>query len=341
MNFEVIKIFFISFLCTFLSVPIFQFLAYKFFILDTPDGVLKRHNKVTPYLGGCAVYLGFIISFLYMRSYSRELLSLVSGLTVLLLVGLLDDIYTMKPNQKFLGQLLAVGIFLLGGFSFNEIFLLKTFPFLEVAPIGVFLLLKVASVWWILSIINAFNLVDIMDGLATGIAIIALISFIVVAVFYGKQEQILYMVTFLGSLVAFFLYNAPSASIYLGDTGSLLIGGFLAIVPFVLDWGKEEASLINYIIFPTILMVPILELICLIGIRSYKCLPVYYGSPHHFISYLKRKNWNSNFILTITLIVCSLFGSISIGVASGVFNVFYFFIFVAMMLFAWVKFIYF
>ena len=135
-----------------------------------------------------------------------------------------------------------------------------------------------------------------MDGLATSLAIYASSSFMIIAIAFGQWNIALLLASLLGSLIGFFWYNKPHAQIYLGDAGSLFIGGFLATVPFLFDWG-----LYNWHGFLTpviILAIPLLEVCTLILVRSKKGIPFYQGSPDHFSLYLKFNGWTVYEILT-------------------------------------------
>jgi UDP-GlcNAc:undecaprenyl-phosphate GlcNAc-1-phosphate transferase len=225
---------------------------------------------------------------------------------MLLFIGLVDDLITMSPGQKFFGQMLAAFCFLKAGFYLKYGFFCNNFWSLPISFI------------WILVIINAFNLIDIMDGLATTVACCATISFIVIAAYLGNISLLILLLAFLGALLGFLIYNKPDAKIYLGDAGALFIGGFLAIIPFLFDWGTY-----NYYGFLTpiiILAIPLIEVATLIIIRTYKKIPFYRGSPDHFAIYLQKRGWGKYkvllytvFMSAILLIVAFLFFSNKIG----------------------------
>jgi len=164
---ETIKLLFsllISFLITFYVVPILCAVAIKINAVDVPDGKIKMHKRPTPYLGGIGVFLGFLVALGLTLPFHNNLWLLVIGSTLLLFFGLIDDLIVMKPYQKFFGQIVVALCFLKAGFYLKEQF------FYNYWNIGI-------SFFWILSIINAFNLVDVMDGLATLIAICSTGSF--------------------------------------------------------------------------------------------------------------------------------------------------------------------
>jgi len=254
-------------------------------LLDVPDGNLKQHKEPIPHFGGIAVFLGFISTLALVYPFENKVLWLLLGTTLLLLVGLIDDLKVLRPGQKFFGQILAVLCFLKGGFS------LKTNFFSSPLNLGF-------SAFWMLSVINAFNLVDVMDGLSSIIAIVATTSLLVISLIFQQYTVSLLLVCFLGPLLAFFWYNKPPARIYLGDTGSMFVGGFLSAVPMLFAWSSQSFD--AYYAPVVILGIPLLEVFFLIIIRSYLRIPFYRGSPHHFSIYLQKKNWNKSKVLIFT-----------------------------------------
>lgn len=293
-----------SCLLTFYFVPIFSNIAYTVGILDRPDGKIKTHSKATPYLGGLAIYCGFITTLTFVLPFENRLALLLLGSTLLLFLGLVDDLIRIKPYQKFAGQCIASLCFLKAGLHFKETFFLKNIWNIPI------------SLLWILTIINAFNLVDVMDGLATLLAIGATATFFVIAAFLGHVDLLILLAAFLGALIAFFYYNKPPASIYMGDAGALFIGGFLAVVPFLYDWGTY--SWYGFITPCLILGIPLLEVGTLILVRTYKGIPFYQGSPHHFSIYLRNKGWNVQVVLLYISILLFLILGFSLSLVLGI-----------------------
>lgn len=290
--------FFFSFFFVFSVTPLIRRFAVVYNIVDAPDGKIKKQKEPVPYLGGAAVYSGFLISLFLFLPLQGYLPFFLFGLSMLFFLGLIDDLWVTTPLQKFIGQMIAATSFLVAGFSLKGVFL---------SSWGNSLL----SFFWILSVVNAFNLVDVMDGLATLLALCATLSFLVFGILFGLPYITLLLSIFLGCLIGFFYYNKPSATLYLGDAGALFIGGFLAIVPFFFNWGFYS---FNGFLVPCILLaIPLLEGFSLIIIRTYKGQPFYYGSPDHYCLYLLRKGWTKNEILFF-----------SGGIASFLFGVGYF-----------------
>lgn len=291
MELIVIKLIFaltISFLITLYLIPLVATIArrlnaFGLGTLDIPDGTIKKHEKPIPYLGGVAVFVGFIVSLSFTLSFENQLMLFLIGTTLLLFIGLIDDLIVLKPYQKFSGQFIAAFCLVRSGFYLKESFFLNNFwsiPF---------------SLFWILSVVNAFNLVDIMDGLASTIAVGASTAFLIIACLNKEWQVALLLASFLGPLGAFLWYNKPPAHIYLGDAGSLFIGGILATVPFLLKWSTH--NLYGFVVPVIILAIPLLEVSSLILVRSYKRIPFYKASPDHFALYLRNNGWSKNLIL--------------------------------------------
>jgi UDP-GlcNAc:undecaprenyl-phosphate GlcNAc-1-phosphate transferase len=267
---------------TFYLIPLISKIAHKWGILDYPDGRIKVHKHGIPYLGGIAVYIPFIATLALFYPFNSSLLWLIVGVTLLLFVGLIDDLLVLSPLQKFAGQIIAVLCFLKGGVALRSGF------FSDVLNIW-------ATGFWMLSVINAFNLIDVMDGLSSLIGVIAGIAFFIIAYASGNYLLSLLIMIFICPFLVFFYYNKPPASIYLGDSGALFLGGFLAAVPLLVSW--SSFSLYGYLVPFVILAIPLLEVGGLIVLRTAKGIPFYRGSPHHFAILLQKKGWDKGAIL--------------------------------------------
>lgn len=310
-------------------IPCIISLAQRFNILDIPDGKIKCHQKAVPYLGGIALGLGFFISSFIFFPYSWSWFLTMLGLFILLIIGLIDDLICLTPFQKFLWQGLAVFLFLMSG-----AFFVLTIPHW---------LALIFSGFWIFSIINACNLVDVMDGLLSVIACSAAGVFFYYAYSMGIHDLCFLLAIFIGACCGFFVFNAPPAKIYLGDAGSLFIGGFLSIIPlFIAKIAPLFYNLpcAHYILgfpyaFMVILAVPSLEIFSLIIIRSYLGIPFYRGSPHHFSIFLQKKGWTRWGVLAFTTAIALLFSLVSIGHACGFLSCALFLGFFSMLIVLW------
>lgn len=290
MNMVYVSALIASLIAGFLLTALMRYIAFKYNILDIPHGSLKVHKRPTPYLGGVAVYGGIIIGLVLHFSdavlFFPAYLWIFFGITGMLLLGLYDDIFMISPAQKFLGQAFCTMLLLHAGSLSKTVFL--SHP-----------LWYAISFFFIMSLVNAFNLVDVMDGLATTIAITSLSSFFCIALMQGAYEYSLILLIVIGALVGFFCWNRPVARIYLGDAGALLIGTIVAIAPFFLSWSHETTW--GFLTPLAIVGIPLLEVFCLIVIRLALSIPPYQGSPHHFSIFLQKKGWSKWQILFWTM----------------------------------------
>lgn len=295
-------------------VPLLITIAHRFNILDCPDSGLKRHKQPTAYLGGVAVYAAILVSSIGLLSLDARAFFLIAGVTLLLFLGLIDDLQPQTPLFKFAGQAIAALCFLRGGLDLKHEFLENASLFPEIGALG----WSLVSALWIALVTNGFNLIDVMDGYAAVNGIGAALLFALAAFFSGSSDVIILMMALCGGLYGFFKYNKPPAQIYLGDAGSLSVGGLLAATPFMITWGAKGA--LGICLPVIILAIPLSEVMMLIIIRTMLGIPFYRGSRHHAIHFLRDRGWSVEQILiavgcyySAAAIVAILFFSGSIG----------------------------
>lgn len=284
---------FISLFASLLLLPIFIVLARGLNFHDEPDGKLKKQKTKIPYLGGVAIYCAFMLALIFCFNFKSIDTSYFIALTLLLCVGLIDDLLTLTPLQKLVGQMFATLFFIKSGLFLQEELL---FPYFNI-----FL-----SIFWFLTIINSINLVDVMDGLSSTLALFCMYAFGVFFYINHSYYPLIIVASLFGATLGFFFYNRPPAKIYMGDAGTLFIGGALASFPFFINWTSfSKCGLISPVL---ILFIPLLELFSLILIRTYKGIPFFNGSPDHFSIYLRNKGYSVCFILLFCFLLnCMLF----------------------------------
>jgi UDP-GlcNAc:undecaprenyl-phosphate GlcNAc-1-phosphate transferase len=203
-------------------------------LLDFPDDGRRSHQRAGPRLGGVAVFIGLLAavggSYLatWLRTGSPTLpahaASLIPAMAILFAIGLLDDLRGVSPLGKLLGQTLAALIVCQHGFAIERL----AFPPSYVVTLG--WLAIPLTVVWLVGVSNAFNLVDGLDGLAGGVGVIVLITVTAAAWVLGNNTVPLYSVALAGALLGFLYFNKPPARIFLGDSGSLVVGFLLAFL---------------------------------------------------------------------------------------------------------------
>ena len=285
---------FVWFACAFLSslglalyiTPLVRRGALSFGVLDRPDGALKTQHEPVPYLGGVAVYLSFLLSISMVFDFGPQLLGLLLGGTIMTMLGLFDDLRVLPPNLKLLGQLLAVWVLIKCDITIRLVLL---------PPWAATLLTMV----WLVGITNAINLVDVSDGLASGIGVVASLALFAVALRNDHDMIAMTALVLCGALLGFLAYNRAPARIYLGDTGSLFIGFMLAALSMIGSY--TEVNTLGALAPVAILCVPILETLLLTAARLSKGMSPLQGSPDHFAIRLKAHGWSANQVAAVAM----------------------------------------
>ena len=206
----------------------------------------RWHKRPTAMMGGVAIFLATTIAYLFFVEHTRESWIILGASAFLFLVGLIDDVLQIKPYQKLIGQLIGAAIVVGSGLTLH-------WTSSEIVNIGI-------TVFWLIGIANAINLLDNMDGLAAGIAAIAAFSLALGFATEGQITQLALISAFTGALVGFLVFNFNPASIFMGDCGSMFVGFLLA--SFVLDTelGGRSRGVVSILAVPAlILFVPIFD----------------------------------------------------------------------------------
>jgi len=274
--------FVLSFLLAFYLTPIMREAALRFGIVDKPDGKLKKQREPVPYLGGLAIYLGFLGAIAFVYDFDRQVLGLLLSGTIMVLLGLIDDFGFLSPRIKLAGQLIAVWVLIKSGIYIKLIFL----PKYHDVPVFAYAL----TALWLVGMTNAFNIIDVMDGLAATVASMAALVLFGVALWNHHLTIAVLTLALAGSLLGFLRYNRPPARIYMGDTGSLFIGLMLGSLAMIGSYTKYNG--LAYLAPILILGVPIFDTFLVMFIRFWRGKPIMYGSPDHFALRLKMKGWS-------------------------------------------------
>ena len=293
-----IYIFIISALLSIMLTKAMILFSHRFGIYDLPDG-RKNHDRPIPYLGGAAIYVSFLaivgIHMWLLHALRHEIpfvqqvashlrysvalgekpavlraFGIILGGTIVFVVGLIDDIYSLKAREKMLAQVLAALVTVSFGVRL-ELFI----------PIP--LVTWVVTIFWIVLIMNAFNFMDNMDGLCAGVALIATLIFFFVVFPLHQNLTAAILLVMAGVLFGFLIFNFNPARIFMGDAGAMFVGfeiasltvvGTFYMVDHMSPWGLFTPLLI--------LGVPIFDTISVIYLRWKAGLPIYVGDNRHF-----------------------------------------------------------
>jgi UDP-GlcNAc:undecaprenyl-phosphate GlcNAc-1-phosphate transferase len=300
MTIRLILGFFLAYFLALVGTPMAREAALRFGVVDRPDGALKNHEQPVAYLGGLAVFIAFLLSIGMTFEFDQELLALLLASTIVATVGLIDDFGALTPKPKVVGQVVAVFV------------LIKSGIMIEIAIFPWWLRL-VITVLWLVGLSNAFNLVDIMDGLASGLGVIAATFLLVVALLNGRLIVAAFTVALIGALLGFLRSNFHPASIYLGDCGSLFIGLTLGALAMVMDYTNHNP--LGWLAPLYILAVPIIDTAYVTVLRIKAGRKVYFGSPDHFPLRMRKRldGWTEGTVV-VAYAVAVVFGAIGLVV---------------------------
>ncbi len=234
-----------SFVLVVVLTPLVRAFARRVGMVAKPK-IDRWHKQPTAMLGGVAVWLAVAISYLVFVPHTPHLWVVLRASTFLFLVGLMDDLFHIKPYQKLIGQVLGSTFIIYYGLSL---------PWTSSSSVNMAL-----TIFWLIGITNAVNLLDNMDGLAAGIAVIASGFLALSFVNSGQFTEALMLATFGVALLGFLIYNSNPASIFMGDCGSMLIGFFLASAALVNVSGGRSRSFLPVLAVPIlVLFIPIFD----------------------------------------------------------------------------------
>src|SRR5690625_3890904 len=232
-----------------LTYPVKKF-AVWFGALDVPNH-RKIHKNITPRMGGLSIFLGAFAGVLYLQPKHDHILPIFLGAIVIILTGVIDDRYDIRPVIKLSGQLIAASFLISSGLIIERV----TLPVFGVVELGFVSVLITAL--WVVGITNAINLIDGLDGLATGVSTIALSSMLVMAIIDYRIVAVYLCVVLIGANLGFLFHNFYPAKIYMGDTGSNFLGYMIAAISMLGLF--KNVAIFSFIIPVIILAVPILD----------------------------------------------------------------------------------
>lgn len=254
--------------------PIIRRAAIRYQILDTPNTALKTHREPVPYLGGVAIYLAFLFTLAFTYDFTHEVLGILFAASIIVTLGLFDDLKVLSPTVKLLGQIIAAFVAVKAGIMIKLTFLPEWAAFS-------------LTMVWLVGMTNAVNLIDVSDGLASGVASVAGMFLYIVALRSGADTIATLTLALVGATLGFLAYNRPPARIYMGDTGSMLLGfvlGSLAMIGHYTFVHRLAA------VAPVIILgVPIFDTLYVMGVRAYRRIPLMRGSPDHFAVRLRNR----------------------------------------------------
>lgn len=250
-------------------------LAIKLGALDAPDD-RKVHTRPIPRMGGLAIYAAFMLAVVASMHISREIMGLLVGGTVILIVGIIDDLKPLPARVKLLGQIVAAAVLVMFDIRIEWL----TNPFGEMLYVD-YLAIPLTIIW-VVSLTNTVNLIDGLDGLAAGVSTIASITILLVALQQNFFTVAILTAALAGSAFGFLQHNFNPAKIFMGDTGSMFLGYMLAAISIL--GAVKSAATIALIVPIVALGLPILDTAFAIIRRYMSGRPIFKpdkGHLHH------------------------------------------------------------
>ncbi len=268
-------IFLISLLAAYFSTPLFKKIAVRFNVMDIPDH-RKIHDNPTALLGGLAVYVAVITGLAFDFTALRHISGILAGGTIILIIGLADDVWGLSAPVKLAGQLIAALIMIYLGVR------ISFFPNTWTGYTGEVILTLI----WITGITNAVNYLDGIDGLAAGSTAISSAFFVIISYITGQALTGTMALILLAACLGFLPHNFRQARIFLGDAGSTFLGFMLAGIAITGNWAEDNILRLSIPIL--VLGVPIFDMTftTIMRIREKKVRTVIewlkYGGNDHF-----------------------------------------------------------
>ncbi|WP_078550383.1 glycosyltransferase family 4 protein [Litchfieldia alkalitelluris] len=292
----------ICFVASILVTPLVKKLALKIGATDQPNN-RKVHQTVMPRLGGLAIFISYVIGFIILMPESPYKYPILIGSFIIVITGMIDDMFDIAARWKLLGQVIAALVVILNGVDIDFINL----PFGGQIEFGMFTI--PLTILWIVGITNAINLIDGLDGLAAGVSSIALITISGMAIIMGNSFVVAMGFILLGSTLGFLIYNFHPAKIFMGDTGALFLGYMIAVLSLL---GFKNVAVISFIVPIIILGVPISDTIFAIIRRVVHKQPIGAPDKSHLHHCLLRLGYGHKKTVLIIYCISALFGVIAV-----------------------------
>jgi len=267
-NLNYLLIFSAPFCLSLFFTPLVRLFVIKLGIIAFPRAD-RWHKRPTALMGGIAIYLAFLISFVFFGLVNKSFLSLLLGSTFLFVIGLVDDKIRITPYFKLFVQIIAacIPIFLGGlltGMPINNIFIIPLI------------------ILWIVAVTNSFNLLDNIDGLACGISAITAFMLFVSLTISGEKNLGLISLILCGASLGFLPYNFNRAKIFMGDSGSMFLGYSLGVIAISGASGKHITNVLTTMLIPVLILgVPIFDTLFVMVARRLKGKSVFEGGKDH------------------------------------------------------------
>jgi len=304
--------FFVSGMVAVVFTPILRNIALKFGIMDRP-GARKIHRKNMPTMGGIAIAIAFFIALfiifrsfpVYTKGFSFNFIGLCIGSIIIISLGIIDDIKSLNARLKLTIQIIAALVLIFYGFRVEEV----TIPFIGKFSLDIFG--PIFSVLWIVGITNAINLLDGLDGLATGISAIAAFFIFLSAIDQREHITAFLAFTLTGACIGFLPYNFYPAKIFMGNSGSMFLGFMLSAI--AIESFQKSKTVITLFVPVIALGVPIIDTSLAILRRLIKKKPIFRPDKQHVHHQLLLREKSQQRVVLSLYFLSVCFGMIALS----------------------------
>jgi len=302
---NIFTIVFVCFAAALVLTPVVKKIAFHVGAIDMPDGKRKIHTKPMPRLGGLAMFFSFLLGYMLFAPKTTQMLSILIGAMILMIVGFMDDIKSLPPTYKFIGQVIAACVLVFyGNITLSNMVMFKVkIDFGVLAPIF--------TIFFVVGIINAINFADGLDGLAAGTSTIYFITVAILGYIMNKLGglDVILCLIMIGSCLGFLVFNFNPATIFMGDTGSMFLGYVISAVALL---GFKTATITSLIIPILVLFVPILDTLLAMARRLIKGDSIGHADKEHLHHQLLKGTKSIRKTVIIMYLINILFASVSI-----------------------------
>lgn len=293
-------------------------------VMDIPKDSRRVHNKPMPRFGGSAIYLGMMVSLAFFAVHARGVSAIMIGCTIMFVLGLIDDLKNLKPAVKFSGQILAATVvFALGvRITFVRITFMEDFLGIDPGMFGNSVIVGgvvdyIVTVLWLVAIVNSVNLIDGLDGLAAGISAISALCIAYVAYIHGYAVPTMVMMAVAGSAAGFLPFNFHPAKIFMGDSGSQLLG--FAIAAFSVSGTVKSATIMVVLMPALVLGLPIIDTVLAIIRRTSRHQSLGTADKDHLHHKIMRAGFGQRRAVLLMYSVSGIMGVVAVLYSRGLF----------------------
>lgn len=295
--------------------PVLRRVFTRLGVVDRPDSHRKLHECAVPKLGGVTITLAYVLPFVFLVSSDLQarhlvlenmgqIMRLLPAALIVFLTGVLDDIVDLRPRHKLVGQVLGASLAWWAGVQISGIAGIALDSWLSL----------VLTVGWLVSCTNAFNLIDGVDGLATGVGLVSSLTILLSALLQENLPLALAVAPLAGALLGFLRYNFNPASVFLGDSGSLLVGFLLGAYGVL--WTQKTTTMVGLTAPLMVMAVPLFDTAMAVIRRYLRNKPIFGADRDHVHHRLLALGFSPRGVAFVLYGACGLASAFSLMVSA-------------------------